>query len=88
MGRGEGAVPEGMGHVSDEDGGGGEGLLQDDGHHPAKLHACLALISVSVNGGAVVVAMHLTLLGSCRDDDECVDACLPEFLSIDYSLVV
>jgi len=40
---GEGAVQEGMGHVPDEDGGGGEGVLQDDGHHPSKLHARLAL---------------------------------------------
>ena len=39
---GEGAVQEGMGHVPDEDGGGREGILQDDGHHPSKLHACLA----------------------------------------------
>lgn len=41
-GLGEGAVQEGMGHVPDQDGGGGEGVLQDDGHHPSKLHACLA----------------------------------------------
>jgi hypothetical protein len=35
---GEGAVQEGMGDVSDENGGGGEGVLQDDGHHPSELH--------------------------------------------------
>ncbi|CAL4896116.1 unnamed protein product [Urochloa decumbens] len=56
MGRGEGAVQEGMGHVPDEDGGGGEGVLQDDGHHPSKLHACLTLddttMVAAVPGGA------------------------------------
>ena len=36
-------MQEGMGHVPDEDGGGGEGVLQDEGHHPSKLHARLAL---------------------------------------------
>jgi hypothetical protein len=45
---GEGAVQEGMGHVPDEDGGGGEGVLQDDGHHPSKLHACVALDTTMV----------------------------------------
>ncbi|CAL5097435.1 unnamed protein product [Urochloa decumbens] len=56
MGRGEGAVQEGMGHVPDEDGGGREGVLQDDGHHPSKLHACLTLddttMVAAVPGGA------------------------------------
>lgn len=38
---GEGAVQKGMGHVPDKDGGCGKSILQDDGHHPSKLHKCL-----------------------------------------------
>ena len=46
LGRGEGAVPEGVGHVPDEDGGGREGVLQDDWCHASELHPGLARLGL------------------------------------------